>query len=139
MTSERDSMRPLGDIISGLFSGGHLPFSREDCLIWGVWRDAVGPAISKAASPSWIRKGRLRVFVSDPIWLQELTFLEGDIRKKLNTLLGQERIQKIEFRLESARSHPPGRPAGARSQDPAVPRGRPRSRPVWPGTENSDR
>ena len=122
MASDRDTMRPLGEIISGLFSGGHLPFSREDCRIWSVWRDAVGPAISRAASPSWIRNGRLRVCVSDSIWLQELAFLEGDIRKKLNTLLGEERIQKIEFRLERTRSRPPGRPAGARVKTLSAPR-----------------
>jgi predicted nucleic acid-binding Zn ribbon protein len=138
MTSDHDTMRPLGEIISGLFSGGHLPFSREDCRIWSVWRDVVGPAISKAATPSWIREGRLRVCVSDPIWLQELRFLESDIREKLNTHLGQDRVQKIEFRLERGKRHPPDRPAGARSQAPFAPRGRPRSGPVWPGTEDSD-
>jgi hypothetical protein len=132
-------MRPLGEIISGLFSGGHLPFSREDCRIWRVWGDAVGPVISRAARPSYIRNGRLRVCVSDPIWLQELGFLEGEIRKKLNTLLGEERIQKVEFRLAGETDHRPGRPQGVRSQAPSGPRSRPRSRPAWPGTEGSDK
>jgi hypothetical protein len=137
--SEHDNMRPLAEIISGLFSGGHLPFTREDCRIWKIWSDAVGPIISRAASPSWIRNGRLRVCVSDPIWLTELGFLEGEIRKKLNTLLGQERIQKIEFRLAGETGHHPGRTKGVRSQAPFGPRNKPRSRPAWPRTEGPDK
>jgi len=48
-----------------------------------------------------IRKGLLRVEVSDPIWLQELEFVSEDIREKLNERLGGKRIKKLEFRLSS--------------------------------------
>ena len=59
----------------------------------------VGPSISNNARPSWIKNGALRVRVSDPIWLQELKFLEEDIRRELNETLGREAVKKIEFRV----------------------------------------
>jgi hypothetical protein len=39
--------------------------------------------------------------VSDPIWLQELRFVEKTMRDKLNEKMGRKAIEKIEFRLGS--------------------------------------
>jgi predicted nucleic acid-binding Zn ribbon protein len=99
MATDRESMTPLKDIISNLLRDGGLPFNPDDANIWKVWDDVVGAAISKNAQPSWIKTGRLRVIVSDPIWLQELDFLEESIREKLNERLGRNAVEKIDFRV----------------------------------------
>ena len=101
MAEKKDSLIPLKDIISSLLNDSSLPFSPADARIWEVWDDAVGPGIARHARPSWIRKGRLRVEVSDPIWLQELEFVGETIMEKLNERLGGNRVKKIEFRLGS--------------------------------------
>ena len=92
-------MTPLKDVIASLLSNPQLPFNPGDAMIWEVWDEAVGPAIAKHAKPSWIKKGRLRVKVSDPIWLQELEFVEARIKEKLNSKLGREAVERIDFRL----------------------------------------
>jgi hypothetical protein len=99
MTEKEPSLIPLKEIMAGILRDDALPFNPEDAHIWRVWDDVVGPAISKNAQPMWIKDGRLRVKVSDPIWLQELGFLETSIREKLNTTLGRQAVDKIEFRL----------------------------------------
>ena len=99
MDKDNDSLTPLKDIITNLLSNGVLPFNPDDANIWKVWDDAVGPAISRNASPSWIKNGKLKVRVSDPIWFQELKFVEEDIREKLNTKLGRKAVDKIEFKV----------------------------------------
>lgn len=99
MGTDKDSLTPLKDIIGNLMSGRGLPFDPQDATIWKVWTEVVGPAISRNAQPLWIKSGRLRVMVSDPIWLQELEFLERDMREKLNQRLGRQAVKKIEFRL----------------------------------------
>jgi len=99
MGTDKDSLTPLKDIIGNLMSGRGLPFDPQDATIWKVWAEVVGPAISRNAQPLWIKSGRLRVMVSDPIWLQELEFLERDMREKLNQRLGRQAVKKIEFRL----------------------------------------
>jgi len=101
MMEKKESFTSLKDIISSLLNDSSLPFNPADARVWEVWDDAVGPGIARHARPSWMRKGRLRVEVSDPIWLQELEFVGETIIEKLNERLGGNRVKKIEFRLSS--------------------------------------
>jgi predicted nucleic acid-binding Zn ribbon protein len=98
---KKDRFTSIKDIISTLLKDPSLPFNPADARIWEVWDEAVGPGIAGHARPSWIRKGLLRVEVSDPIWLQELEFVSEDIRDRLNEKLGGKRIKRLEFRLSS--------------------------------------
>ena len=99
MEKDRNSLMPLKDVIANLLSDGTLPFNPDDANIWRVWDEVVGPAISKNARPLWIKNGKLKVTVSDPIWLQELQFVEKDIREKLNGKLGRKAVDSIQFRV----------------------------------------
>ena len=101
MKENKSSLTPLKDILTDLLGDPKLPLKPEDGLIWKVWDETVGPAVAGHAQPLWINKGRLRVRVSDPIWLQELSFAEEPIREKLNGNLGRKAVDKIEFRLTS--------------------------------------
>jgi len=92
-------MTSLKDVISDLFNSSSLPFNPDDARIWKVWDEVVGPGIAGNARPSWIKDRRLRVTVTDPIWLQELNFVEEDIREKLNRGLGRKAVEKIDFRV----------------------------------------
>jgi predicted nucleic acid-binding Zn ribbon protein len=98
---KKDRFTSIKDIISTLLKDPSLPFNPADARIWEVWDEAVGPGIAGHARPSWVRKGLLRVEVSDPIWLQELEFVSEDIRDRLNEKLGGKRIKRLEFRLSS--------------------------------------
>ncbi|MBW2028865.1 MAG: DUF721 domain-containing protein [Deltaproteobacteria bacterium] len=101
MNKKKDSLTPLRDVISEILGDKNLPFNPKDALIWQVWDEVVGPTVSKYAQPSWIKDGLLRVKVSDPIWLQELRFLEGTIVEKLNQRLNRKALERIDFRLRS--------------------------------------
>lgn len=92
---------PLKDIIAELLGSTNLSFNPEDATIWRVWDDVAGETIARNAQPLWIKNGRLRVKVSDPIWLQELSFMEENMRNRLNERLGRKAVEKIEFRLRS--------------------------------------
>ena len=99
MNKKDSTLTPLKDIISNLLTDSGLPFNPNDARIWEIWDEVVGPEISKNAQPSWIKKGRLRIKVSDPIWLQELEFTGETIRDRLNKKLGRKAVEKLEFRL----------------------------------------
>jgi predicted nucleic acid-binding Zn ribbon protein len=101
MVRRNASLTPLKDVLGSLFREGGLPFNLDDVRIWQVWKDAVGAVVARHARPSWIKEHRLRVTVSDPVWLQELRFQEQEIREKLNQHLGKEVVAKIEFRMGS--------------------------------------
>ncbi len=91
----------MKEIVAALLADPALQFNPEEAKIWRVWDETVGPVVAPKARPLWIRKGRLRVKVAEPIWLQELGLAEKTIRDKLNERLGGGSVQKIEFRLAS--------------------------------------
>lgn len=99
MNSEKTSLTPIKTILENLFNDKTLPFNMDDARIWAVWKETVGPAISENARPSWIKNGKLRVIVSDSVWLQELRFVEQEIRKRLNEKLERNAVKKIELRV----------------------------------------
>lgn len=101
MEEKKESFTSLKDILSNLLNDSSLPFNPDDARIWEVWDEAVGPAIAEHARPSYVKKGRLRVDVSDPIWLQELEFVRETIKEKLNEELGRKAVKRIDFRLGS--------------------------------------
>jgi predicted nucleic acid-binding Zn ribbon protein len=97
MGNKKDSMTSLKDVIAGLLNSGALPFNPDDSRIWNVWDEVVGPAIARNAQPLRIKDRHLKVRVLDPIWYQELQFMEENIREKLNEKLGRKAVDKIEF------------------------------------------
>jgi predicted nucleic acid-binding Zn ribbon protein len=101
MNQRNSNLTPVKDILGALLNDSRLPFNPDDAQIWHTWAEAVGPAIARNASPLWIKKGKLRVKVSDPIWLQELSLVGESIKEKLNEKLGRRAVERIEFRLRS--------------------------------------
>lgn len=99
MEYKKESFTSLKDIIKDLMSGPDLPFNPEDFNIWKVWDEVVGPSVAIHARPSRILKGKLRVEVSEPIWLQELEYVKDTIKEKLNQRLGRKAVEKIDLRL----------------------------------------
>jgi len=101
MTAKKEKLTSLKDILSGILKNGNLPVNPVDAEIWTTWEDAVGKAIAGHAKPTWIKKGCLRVTVTDAIWLQELEYLKETIIEKLNGKLGRNAVQRIDFRFGS--------------------------------------
>lgn len=100
MNKEKKDLIPIKDVLTGLFKNSQLPFNPADGQIWKVWEDTVGELIARNARPTWIKNGRLKVHVEDPIWLQELEFIGPDIKDRINQKLGRIAIENIEFRLK---------------------------------------
>jgi predicted nucleic acid-binding Zn ribbon protein len=99
MGHNKNSMTALKDIIADLLNSNALPFDPDDSRIWKVWDEVVGPVIARNAQPLRIKDRHLKVRVSDPIWYQELQFMEENIREKLNEKLGRKAVEKVEFNV----------------------------------------
>ncbi|HEX9079821.1 MAG TPA: DUF721 domain-containing protein [Desulfuromonadaceae bacterium] len=96
--AKRTRMRfpqPLSALLNEGLQGLGLAERLREADIWRVWPEVVGPAISSRARPLRIIGGALTVAVSSGPWMQELTFLKGMIREKLNGRLGAEVIREI--------------------------------------------
>ncbi len=64
-----------------------------------LWEEAVGERIARLASPLRVREGILFVEVKSHVLAQELSLLKEDYIRKLNRLLGEERVRDIRFRV----------------------------------------
>jgi len=89
----------LGAMLPNLPGAGRL----REYRIWEVWQDAVGEALARKAQPSNMQNGRLFVTVTNSVWMQEVQFYKGLIKKEVNLRLGTPLIKDIFFVLGRGR------------------------------------
>jgi hypothetical protein len=83
----------------------------REASIWLVWEQAVGAQVAARAWPAQFREGVLTVLVSSAPWMQQLSFLKGEICAKLNALLGAELVRDIFLRAGRLAAPPPAVPS----------------------------
>jgi len=86
---------PLGDVARQEFTALGLADRLREAGIWRLWPEVVGPTVAARAMPLRIIKGTLTVVVSSGPWKQELGFLKGMMKEKLNDRLGGEVVKDI--------------------------------------------
>ena len=86
---------PLSDVARQEFTALGLAERLREADIWRLWPEVVGPAVAARAMPLRIIKGTLTVVVSSGPWKQELGFLKGMMKDKLNDRLGGEVVKDI--------------------------------------------
>ncbi|MCX8103564.1 MAG: DUF721 domain-containing protein [Candidatus Bipolaricaulota bacterium] len=73
-----------------------------------VWERVVGAKIARLAQPIWVHQGVLFVAVPNHVVQHEFTLMREEFKKKLNSVLGAERVREIRFKVEN---FPKGRAA----------------------------
>jgi predicted nucleic acid-binding Zn ribbon protein len=63
-----------------------------------LWEQTVGPAVAQAARPTSEHAGTLTVTCSAAVWAQELSLMESQLLKRLNTALGEEVLRTLRCR-----------------------------------------
>lgn len=96
---------PLGDVARQEFTALGLAERLREADIWRLWPEVVGPAVAARAMPLRIIKGTLTVVVSSGPWKQELGFLKGMMKDKLNDRLGAEVVREIILKSGSVEQH----------------------------------
>jgi hypothetical protein len=102
----------VGRLLADTFQGTPLARRLTEAGIWEAWDQVVGASIAAQARPSTIRDGVLTVLVASAPWMQQLNFLKGEIRERLNSHLGADLVQDIYLKA--------GRPPRS-SQTPSLP------------------
>lgn len=87
--------RPLPGLIQECLHGLGLEERLREAEIWRVWSDVVGATVAARAQPLRIINGTLTVAVSSAPWIQELRFMTGMMKEKLNSRLGGEVVREI--------------------------------------------
>jgi predicted nucleic acid-binding Zn ribbon protein len=65
-----------------------------------AWKHAVGEGLSSYTAPIQLQQGTLVVVVADNIWKTQLEQIRGQLLFRLNSVVGQESVKAIEFRID---------------------------------------
>ncbi len=98
----RSRLLPASNVLQALLANGKSPLSEQFTRwkLWRNWEEIVGPSIGKHSSPVDFKKGRLTVWVSSSARMQEMRFLVGSIKDKINKYLGREYVKFVQFTLD---------------------------------------
>lgn len=87
------------DLLRGLMSQSKTPLAdgflrlRLDVQ----WEQVVGARLAKVSRPQRYDRGVLFVLVAHPTWIQELRFIEAELRQKINAAIGTNWCREIKF------------------------------------------
>lgn len=87
--------KPLSGVMHESLASLGLSERLREAEIWSIWPDVVGSTLVDRAQPARIINGTLTVVVSSAPWMQELRFMTGMMKEKLNSRLGAEIVKEI--------------------------------------------
>lgn len=78
--------KPGSDVLQSLFENGKSSFSDQFLRwkLWAQWPYIVGEQVSQHCEPVSLQFGNLQIWVSSSTWMQQLTFIKGDILKRIH-------------------------------------------------------
>lgn len=89
------------DVLEGVLTNNKSPLSDQFMRwkLWRKWADVVGPTISAQSMPVGFVNGMLYVWVKNAVWMNEMLFLAGPIRDKVNAFVEKNWVQQVRFTL----------------------------------------
>jgi len=96
-----DDFVHIGNILGGALNKFRADSDLELTSIFTVWKNVVGDAIANNSKPAGFKGKILIVYVSSPVWMQELQYYKKDMITKINDALGKELVCDIKFKIGS--------------------------------------
>lgn len=93
------TMEAIKTILAQFFRTRSLDKKLQRYRAFELWNTAVGPRIARHTRPKRFHDHTLWVSVDNSVWMQQLQFLEAQIKEKLNQLVGSAEVEKIRFQI----------------------------------------
>ena len=90
--------KPIKELLSNYFKGSDFKDINNTINLNKSWKQIVGKTISKNTEIINIKKGKITIKTTNPIWRNELTFQKEDLLNKLKKEESEIEIKEIEFR-----------------------------------------
>jgi predicted nucleic acid-binding Zn ribbon protein len=88
--------RALDAVTRELGSDNHLMLR-----LLNAWESVVGPVLAAHTRPLGLSKGTLSVAVDQPGWATEVSYLEGDLCRRVREVLGVQEVERLAVRVRS--------------------------------------
>jgi predicted nucleic acid-binding Zn ribbon protein len=93
---------PIGNLVADWLGASGLANRVEQAAVLPEWPKLVGPQIAAVTSPMSITaNGTLFVSVTTNAWMNELSLLEPELLRSLNTKSGRTPIRRIRWVLRA--------------------------------------
>jgi len=92
-------MKTIKSILEDVLKKQNLESKLKGYHAFDVWEEVVGPRVARHTQPKRFQDHVLWVVVDTTVWMQQLAFLEGKIKEKLNQAIGSSMIEKIRFQI----------------------------------------
>lgn len=100
MSEKKGRPVPIGEAVSGFLKQRGLTKRVEQTSVISGWAALVGNQIAAVTSPiSVTPDGTLFVSVDTHAWMTELSLMEPELLRVLNTVAGELKVRKIRFLL----------------------------------------
>jgi predicted nucleic acid-binding Zn ribbon protein len=90
---------PIGKVIQHILKDRGLVSSTALVRVWDIWESTVGEMIAANTVPAAFKGNLLIVHATSSSWIQQLRFLKQDIISQLNSVLGENLVQDIKFKI----------------------------------------
>jgi len=104
----KKTARPVSESLDRLLRGLGGSDGAPLRAVHGAWPELVGERVAAHAVPVLVRRGRLQVTIDDPAWATQVRFLEGDLLRRFDELLGVGVIQGIDVSVRRPGVDRPG-------------------------------
>ena len=93
--------QPLANAVNDLLARRGYAQIETTAACAAAWSAAAGAELARVSRAGEVRRGNLEVTVQNSLVLQELTFRKGELLRKLATLLPDQKIRQLKFRVGS--------------------------------------
>ena len=100
MSEKKKKPEPIGNLVASWLGESGLANRVEQAAVLPDWPKLVGPQIAAVTTPQSITaNGTLFVAVTTNAWMNELSLLEPELLRSLNTKSGRIPIRRIRWVL----------------------------------------
>ncbi len=99
--TRKSQLEQASQVIENVLTSTKSPLA-DQFMRWKVWRkwdEIVGPTISQRTLPVGYANGIIFVWVKNSVWMQEMIFLAGPLRDKINDFVGKYWAHQVRFTL----------------------------------------
>ena len=100
MSEHKRTPQKLGDVVASVLEHAGLTDRIAQASVIPEWPRLVGPQIAEVTEPLLLQQdGTLVVMVKTHAWMQELTFLEPELLKRMNADPARPPITRLRWML----------------------------------------
>jgi hypothetical protein len=88
--------------LPAVVANAEAPAELFEAACIATWNHIVGPVLREHTKPVRLAERKLIVAVRDTVWKKQLESMQGELRFRLNSILGQPLVTFIEFKVEGS-------------------------------------